>query len=306
MAAVSPAMIALQNIITKNPLLYVDREDLRGSFIIARRELNANIRSARMIILTLLLALIVVTISWLFGSTMGTWIAQVSSDLKNQPYGPDVLLATVAFFMGISCAFFSLFFAYDDISREKTSRSLQFLLLKPIDDRAVMLGKFLGTFSTVAIPVVAVTIVSVLIIWYTSGQSPTVLGTLGFLLCIFLVIGICISFEHSLSMVFKTSTSSLIAGLASMLVMTSFWQLIVGAIALATKNMNPAFMEKTALFNPFPAMGNCAYIYAVTLFTGGEELTAIPSWLPLLALFLWFLLFLGLSIFSFKRMVRKL
>jgi len=284
----------------------VDREDLRGAFIIARRELNANIRSARMIILTLLLALIVVMISWLFGSNVGMWIAQVSGDLNTQPYGPNVVLGTVAFFMGISCAFFSLFFAYDDISREKTSRSLQFLLLKPIDDRAVMLGKFLGTFSTVAMPVVAVTIASVLTIWYASGQPPTIAGTLGFLLCIFLVIGICISFEQSLSMAFKTSTSSLIAGLAAMLVMTSFWQLIVGAIAIATNNLNPTYMERVSLFNPFPAMGNCAYIYAVTLFTGGEELRSIPSWLPLLALFLWFLLFLGLSVFSFKRMVRKL
>lgn len=284
----------------------MDREDLRGAFIIARRELNANIRSARMIILTLLLALIVVMISWLFGSNVGMWIAQVSGDLNTQPYGPNVVLGTVAFFMGISCAFFSLFFAYDDISREKTSRSLQFLLLKPIDDRAVMLGKFLGTFSTVAMPVVAVTIASVLTIWYASSQPPTIAGTLGFLLCIFLVIGICISFEQSLSMAFKTSTSSLIAGLAAMLVMTSFWQLIVGAIAIATNNLNPTYMERVSLFNPFPAIGNCAYIYAVTLFTGGEELRSIPSWLPLLALFLWFLLFLGLSVFSFKRMVRKL
>jgi len=291
--------------------------NLRGSSIIAKREFFYHLKSLRMILIGLFLAVVTIGFARWGSMDIETLLPELVGDNSSPIRGPDAVLTLIAFPFGIISAFLAVFLAYDDISREKTNNSLQYLLLKPVNYWSIALGKFLGTLSAIATPVIIVTLASVFTIAYTSGQNPTLKGTLGFLLCVILSISICILLEQTLSMVFKTSTTALIVGIIILIIFTIIWLFIPLWIASAigipfdllagSNSAFEAFVEKIALFNPFPVLfGFSSYILAISAFTSSEEFISIPKWLPLVSLILWLLLFFFLAMYSFYKTVQKI
>jgi len=294
------------------------KANLRGSSIIAKREFFYHLKSLRLVIIGLLLAAITIGFARYGSMNIRELLPDiVGGESSSSYYAPDAVLTFVAFPFGIVSAFLAIFLAYDDISREKTNNSLQFLMLKPVNYWSIALGKFLGTLSAIATPIIIVTLASVFTIAYTSGESPTLKGTLGFLLCILLSISICILFEQTLSMIFKTSTTSLIVGMIVLIIFTIIWLFIPFWIASAigipfdifsmeSNSAWEAFTEKISLFNPFPALGFSSYTLAIGAFTSSEDFVSIPKWLPLVSLILWLLLFFFLAMYSFYKVVQKI
>ena len=289
--------------------------NLRGSSIIAKREFFYHLKSLRLIIIGVILAAITFFVAK-YGSLNPELFFSMNGQSSPAYSHPDKVLRAVAFLFGVITAFMAIFLAYDDISRERTNSSLQYLLLKPVNYWSIVLGKFLGTLSAIATPVIIVTFLSVITIAHFSGHSPTLKGTFGFLLCIILAISICILFEQTLSMFFKTSTTALIVGMIVLIIFTIAWIFIPFWIASAIGipfdllagpgSAFEVFAERIALFNPFPALGFSSYTLSIGAFTSSEEFVSIPKWLPLVSLVLWLLLFFFLAIYSFYRMARKI
>ena len=290
--------------------------NLRGSSIIAKREFFYHLKSLRMIFIGLFLAAVTIGFARWGSMNMEMLLLELMGDGTSVVRGPDAVLTLIAFPFGIISAFMAILLAYDDISRERTNNSLHYLLLKPVNYWSIVLGKFLGTLSAIATPVIVVTLASVVTIAYTSGQNPTLKGTFGFLLCVILSISICILFEQTLSMFFKASTTALLVGIVALIIFSIVWIAIPFWIASAMgipfdllagpSSAFEAFTERIALFNPFPALGFSSYILAISAFTSSEEFISIPKWLPLASLVLWLLLFFSLAIYSFYRMARKI
>jgi ABC-type transport system involved in multi-copper enzyme maturation permease subunit len=290
------------------------KANLRGSSIIAKREFFYHLKSLRLVIIGVVLAIIALLIAK-YGSMNIEMFLPTDGESSPTYSAPDTVLNAVAFFFGIISAFMAIFLAYDDISRERTNNSLQYLLLKPVNYWSIVLGKFLGTLSAIAAPVILVTFASVITIAHFSGHSPTLEGTFGFLLCVILSISICILFEQTLSMIFKTSTTALLVGIVILIVFTIVWMgvpfCIASAIGIPSNIFAPsiefeAFTEKISLFNPFPALGFSSYTLAIGAFTSSEDFVSIPKWLPLVSLILWLLLFFFLAMYSFYKVVQKI
>ena len=288
------------------------RSEVEGVFIIAKREALYHLKSLRMII---------------FGGILIAGMILMSRSMSIQPgmfltgeeiyYTPDAALFASTFLFGFFASFFALLITYDDFSREKTANTLQFLLMKPLHYTSIVMGKFLGAFFAMCVPVIMVTLGSVAVISMSSGQNPTASGTLGFLLCLMLSIGICILFQQSLSIVFRTSTTSVIVGITVLGFFSLFWQpfivymgVEVGALdnmwAFTMSEQGEAFLEQAALLNPFPALGLSTFSNSMAVFLSDESFVSIPRWLPPVVLFLWFVLFLLLSTFLFNRISRKI
>jgi ABC-type transport system involved in multi-copper enzyme maturation permease subunit len=302
------------------------REDARGAFIIARKEFYFHLRSLRLILFGAMLSVVVLLFAL---------VASTQQDVLTQginAYAPDAILFAVNFVFGLLSSMIALVIAYDDMTRERVGRSLDLLLVKPVNYNAIVLGKFLGTFSAMALPITVVTLGSVAIISLTSRQSPTVVGTLGFLFCLFISVSICILMQQTLSMVFKTSTTALLVGIIIIFFFMIFWQSMIDYIStsmglrpdlvalpeqvlpllnandMALKERTEAFMEWISLLNPFPSLGySSAFLSSMGVFLmSGESFVTMPRLLPPAVLLLWLLFFFFLATLAFRRMVRKL
>jgi len=298
------------------------KEDARGALIIAKRELYYHVRSLRLILFGAVLSVFIILFALMASSQSEFLVAGTDY------YAPDAILFSVSFIFGLLSAFLAVILAYDDMTRERVNHSLELLLVKPVSYSSIVLGKFLGTFFAMALPITIVTLCSVLIISLTSNQSPTVAGTLGFLFCILASVAICILMQQTLSMVFKTSSTSLLVGIIILVFFMMFWQMLIQYIAtalglepnllllpegmiggsnIAMKQRTEAFMEWIALLNPFPSLGFSIFINSMGIFlVPGESFVSMPRWLPPVAFLLWLVLFFAIATVVFKRLVRKL
>lgn len=297
------------------------KEDARGALIIAKRELYYHIKSLRLILFGAALALIISVFALLVSSQPEELLQGTNY------YAPDAILFGVNFIFGMLSAFLAVILAYDDITRERVNHSLELLLVKPVSYSSIVAGKFFGTFFAMALPITIVTLCSVAIISLTSGQSPTAAGTLGFIFCLLTTVAICILMQQVLSMMFKTSTTSLLVGIIIISFFMVFWPIVVqyistligldpllmnipesflGESQVALKNRTEAFMEWAALLNPFPGPLS-VFTSSMGAFLMPEEgFITMPLWLPPVVLFLWSILFFIIAMVVFKRMVRNL
>src|SRR5207237_3006120 len=88
--------------------------------------------------------------------------------------GPDFrLLILAAGFATFVIPIFAVVVTFDAISKERVQGTLDLLLSRPASRVGTLLGKFLGTFTAVAVPVTLVTLVGIAVLTAVSGKGPT-------------------------------------------------------------------------------------------------------------------------------------
>jgi ABC-2 type transport system permease protein len=146
--------------------------------------------------------------------------------------GPDGVLAfSGLLFVPLIIPIMALVLAYDSVARERSQGSLDMLLSKPVSRYGVALGKLLGVFGSMALPVVAVILIAAALVWYLTGLSPTgsflaaFLGNTLLLLLVYTVIFLAVSANV------KNLGTSLLISILFFALFAFFWGLVSFIVA---------------------------------------------------------------------------
>lgn len=223
--------------------------------------------------------------------------------------GPDFVLFFIALSFGsLLLPIVAIALSYDSISKEKVQGSADLLLYRPASWRSIAVGKFLGVFAAVAIPVAAVNLSAVFIITAVTGIWPSATVTLGFIAFSLFLLAVYILFMQTLSTLAKTAGTAIILGVVLWFVYNLLWSIItllVTMVAGIPFGSREYFVlgSYVGLFNPSSIYGNLFILVAPEGFeiigalagiSGG--LFALPDWVPAVAAIVWlaalFILFL--------------
>ncbi len=223
--------------------------------------------------------------------------------------GPDFILFFIALTFGtLLLPIAGIALGYYSVSKEKVGGSAELLLYRPASWRAVAVGKFLGVFTAIALPVAAVILSGVLIIIAVTGTWPTAMVTLGFVVFSLFILAVYILLMQSISTVAKTAGTAIIFGILLFFLFSFLWSVVV---FLVTTLVGAPFGSREyfvlasylGLGNPSSIYGNLFILVApegfevIAAFAGiSGSLFALPNWVPAVSAAVWlavlFLLFL--------------
>ncbi len=224
--------------------------------------------------------------------------------------GPDALLLFLGVaLMGLFAPVAAIAMSYDAIAKERMQGSLELLLARPASRTGIAVGKFLGSFLSVGLPMLGVLLGALVGIAGSSGQWPDptfatafVLGTLGLIATYVLIMQV-------ISTLARSPGTAILSGFVLWLLFAFFWSLIFLGVstALHVEGGTPAaaaLNAVTLLFSP-----NGVYELAVNAFVPQSVLGLFgtgagpswPDWTGPLAMLVWIAALLGLAVVVFRK-----
>jgi ABC-type transport system involved in multi-copper enzyme maturation permease subunit len=143
--------------------------------------------------------------------------------------GPNNVLSMVLAFTGLFPPILAIALSYDSIVGERTRRSLHLILSKPVDRSSIYIGKFLGTFLSIAIVYLIVGTLGYIVVIGMAGQMPSLedVGRAYAAIGVILFSAACwVLFVMLFSTSFKTITSTIIFSVI-------FWFFILNFLSLS-------------------------------------------------------------------------
>jgi ABC-type transport system involved in multi-copper enzyme maturation permease subunit len=162
-----------------------------------------------MLIFSLLVLFTVYVGSLLFGVTGP--IEGLEENALSQ--GPTVILLFVSEFIGFIGPIIALSLSFDVIVKERVQNSLALLLSRPVSRRAIALGKFLGVFAALAVPVIVVNLVSIGLAIVLSGKGIGIDQAAGFLILTMMFLATYLAIGQLISSLTRTTTTAILAGI---------------------------------------------------------------------------------------------
>ena len=215
-------------------------------------EFKQRIMTLRMGVLTPLLVLFILGACW----GLSDPDVELPSDIEaNQPYE---VLYLVSLFVLLSATLGVVLVGFDGISRKRLSGELAIELAQPISRKDLGLSLLLGTWLTVAIPTLLISLLGIVMIERQLGQWPSI-GEAGlFLLATGLVLFWYASLQLLASSLARDMGSAIALGLGTWMLFTMIWLLVTVVLATfmgvdATDTSNStfdAFAAKVDLFSP--------------------------------------------------------
>lgn len=184
-------------------------------------------------------------VSWGRGSwgynTKGLWcIDYRSSDLSMFNIMPDYLKTDWAFIIGVLISFVAILFTFDTISGERQRGTLRLVLAGTVSRSSVILGKFVGAFISIMLPLSIAILLNLLIINVSGTVQLTAahwgrIGVMTFVSIVYTAVFICLGmFVSSLC---SRSRTSLLILLLVWVVFVVVTPNIVGSIASGLKEV---------------------------------------------------------------------
>ena len=221
--------------------------------------------------------------------------------------GPDfVLLIMAAGFATFVIPIFAVVVTFDAISKERVQGTLDLLLSRPASRVGTLLGKFLGTFTAVAVPVTLVNLVGIAVLTAVSGKGPTGGFALAFLGLSLLLIAFYIPLQLIFSTLAKTSGTAILFGFLVWLAFNILYPVITFVLSSI---LFPNSFQAQFRFSQVVGLGNPSSIYTQLVTFAAPEairfsfgsgstlsLTAVAS-----AAVVWFVGMLALAMWTFQR-----
>ena len=226
--------------------------------------------------------------------------------------GPDALLLFLGVeLMNLFAPIIAIAMSYDAVAKERMQGSLELLLARPASRTGIAVGKFLGSFLSVGLPMLGVLLGALVGVAGVSGKWPDatfaaafVVGTLGLIAAYVLIMQI-------FSTLAKSAGTAILSALVVWIVFNIAWSLVFLAVETAfhIQGGTPAafaLSAATALFNP-----NLVYSLFVTTFmpssvlglfgtTGGGDL---PNWVGPVAMLVWIAVLLVIAVYVFRKRI---
>ncbi len=176
---------------------------------VTRKEIIEHFKTKRLLVIS-----IIFTIVFLIIAVYGGYLLSTSSpDAPAYEGGANNVLGLVLLFTGIFPPILAIALSYDSIVGERTRRSLHLIVSKPIDRSSIFIGKFLGSFLSIAIVYLIVTTIGYLVVIAISGKIPSIddFGRAYAAIGIIIFSAACwVLFVMLFSTSFKTITSTII------------------------------------------------------------------------------------------------
>jgi ABC-2 type transport system permease protein len=192
---------------------------VRGIFTIFRKEMEDYFSSARFLLILALIVMVGIIIASMVGMTIREEVKGTAKPtlLFLYLFTTTGKLFSFIQFIGFFGPLVGVILGFDAISRERASRTLSKLVSQPIYRDAIIAGKFLAGVTTIAIMIVAITLV-------ISGLGIRMLGIVPgpeevarlaiYLLVSVLYISFWLGISILFSVVFKNTSTSALASLA--------------------------------------------------------------------------------------------
>ena len=225
--------------------------------------------------------------------------------------GPDSILFFLAYIlMGVFGPIVAIALSYDALAKERFQGSLELLLVRPATRTGLAVGKFLGTFASVAVPVVGVQLASLAGIAGLTGEWPEagfaaafILGTMALLASYVLIMQIFSTFM-------KSAGTAILSAFFVWLVFNALWNLVIlaGTAVLGIEGGTPeyfSFVASALLLNPSGVfqLTLTAYLPPHLLGAFGASLGGLPTWSGPVAFVMWIAGLLVVAVLVFKAKV---
>jgi ABC-type transport system involved in multi-copper enzyme maturation permease subunit len=218
--------------------------------------------------------------------------------------GPNEIIYLIAvIFIVMLGPIIAIALSFDSITKEKLQKSMDFLLARPMGRRGIVIGKFLGILLAIIIPVTAINLLAVGLISSVTNKSPDGAFIAGFVVYTIMFIAIYILLQQIFSTLAKTTGTAILSGIAVWLIFNLFWGLISLAIgaAMGLQMGSDAWLtmnNQLSLINP----GGAYPLALAYLLPGQTEVIGVSSWMPPVAMLIWFVImfFLATEIFVRK------
>jgi len=211
------------------------------------KEMADNLTSARMRILEILIVLTAVGTGY---AALQQLSGSSSSDqflfLKLFTTAKDPLPA-FAGFLGFLVPLVAISLAFDSINAEFSRRTISRVLSQPIYRDALLLGKFLGGFFTLALVLSAIWLLVFGVGLIGLGVPPTgpeVARSLLFLLATIVYGGFWMALAMLFSTLFNQSATAALASIAVWLFFTVFWGILASLLAQGLKPVEYGFIDE--------------------------------------------------------------
>lgn len=248
------------------------------------------------------------------GATVPEFILVQSSPFSIIPFlkGPDALLLFLGVgLMGLFAPIIAIAMSYDAVAKERMQGSLEILLARPASRTGIAIGKFLGSFLSVGLPMVGVLLGAIVGVAGASGKWPDPTFALAFVAGTLGLVAVYVLIMEIFSTLAKSAGTAILSALVVWIVFNIVWNLVVLAVQAVfhIESATPAAFTVsavTSLFNP-----NGVYSLTVTTFappsalglfgtTGGGIL---PDWSGPVAMFVWILILLVAAVFVFRKRI---
>lgn len=219
----------------------------KGLWAVIGKEMSDHLTSARMQILEILIVLTAV-------GTGYTALQQISPTNANDQYLFLQLFTTAreplpafAGFLGFLVPLVSIALAFDSINGEFNRRTISRILSQPIYRDALLFGKFLGAFFTLALVLAAIWLLIFGIGLLGLGIPPSAQETARILLFLLLTIfygGFWLALGLLFSTQFRQSSTAALASIGVWLFFIAFWDILVSLAAQGLQPIEFGFLEE--------------------------------------------------------------
>jgi Cu-processing system permease protein len=219
----------------------------------------------------------------------GVDVVEVSAEeTERDPFsfaleGPDEILRLVAAIaIGLVGPIYAIVLCFDSVFRERLTGSIDYLLCRPMGRRAVLLGKFVGILAALMVPITAVSLLGVGVVWQYAGKAPTGELVLGFVIYTIFLIAIFVLLQMIFSTLAKTTGTAILSGIGVWIFFFMLFDLIlllVSYLADLSGDAQAEFFNRASFFNPISIYSLCIAQLGTT-----EPITGVPEWAPPFAL----------------------
>jgi len=221
----------------------------------------------------------------------------------------DSTLNNMTFIMILVLPLIAIALSFDSVSGERETNSLFFLLVKPIERWKIGLGKLIGSFSVIAIPVILINSISISLMWYMLGDPPSLDLVLTFFLGSLAILVFFLTLQTILSTLTDSSVTSLLGGLGFWFILSLFYPAIEDGIAILFGFEYGSYNYEVLMSYMVLANPNMIFLETMEIVYRGrfglDFLPGITDLTLIIAMLIWTVGFVVLFLFVFqKRLVR--
>lgn len=239
-----------------------------------------------------------------FGSTEFSYNFLDEKKLPYQ-YGPDYVISSLALVLSIIIPVISIGLAYDSIAKERENNSIFFMLIKPIEQWRLALGKLTGPLLAMTIPIVTVNSISALLIWNITGKTLSLDLILVFLIGSFILLAIYLALQMIISTIAPSSGTAILGGIGIWMFFTLFFRLLKLGIS-SVLNLKTGSYDFEVFSNYFDlANPNFIFMKIISIFGPNPyEFAGVENWFYYISFLIWAIIpIISLLIIFEKRLI---
>jgi len=218
--------------------------------------------------------------------------------------GPDLVLFLISALSSWLFSIFAIVLTFDAVAKERVQGTMDLLLSRPASRSGILLGKLLGAFGAIALPITLVNLVGIAAIAAASGKAPTGGYALAFVGGSLLLIAFFVMLNLIFSAYAKTSGTAIMFGFLAWLLLIPMYGLLTQLIGGALLGGNSAgyfrFQQVSGLLNPASVCSLLVSLAAPLGLTQGQGVALDPAIVGAAAV-VWFVVLLALALLAFHR-----